>query len=498
LSLIHRVVRGILWGQIGKILEVILGLAFTVVVGRYIGPTGYGIYMLIMSIVGLVIVISSFGFEEALGKFIPKVLVDGSKEELSRLFKSLLKNRIIIVLCLSVTIILLREAITKIFAIPVFSRYLVFAALLILTQGVTDLLASFFTALLKIKILTVVKTFTQATSLILTVVFFQFVGPTVLTVLSASAIASLLGIGFYCLQARTYLFKIPLQSISLGPIYRFGLIVWLVKLASFALANNIDKLLIGCLLRDTAQVGYYSIATTFLVALHGLFTAGWGITILPALSEAREKYGLSGMTQILSIYCKLLTLIMLPSVMFLGRYANTFILSLFGNAYYPSIPLLRTYILLNIITIFFIGGVTGISLYVVGKEKLVLKLCILSGVLNIILDFLLIPLYGALGAIIATGISVAIFSLLELIFTFKYVPIEYPYRFVGKVFFTGIICLFFLSGLKTHNFWSLSAVGILYVILLTVLFYFLKLLEPQDKEFLIKLNPRLAPVVKYF
>jgi O-antigen/teichoic acid export membrane protein len=252
------------------------------------------------------------------------------------------------------------------------------------------------------------------------------------------------------------------------------------------------------LLKDTAQVGYYSIAAILLVSLHSLLTVGWGTTILPALSEAQAKNGLSGMVEILNIYFKLLILVILPAVMFLGYYANTFILGLFGSIYSPSIHLLKTYILFDILTIFFMGGVTGFSLYVIDKEKLVLKLCILSGALNIILDFVLIPLYGALGAIIATGISIAIFSLLELILIFKYIPIKYPYRFISKVLLAGIICLSSLSWIKTQNLWSLFVIGILYLILLAASFYLLKILEPQDKELLIKLNPRFASVLRYF
>jgi O-antigen/teichoic acid export membrane protein len=492
MGLIQRIILGIFWGQTGKVFEVILGLAFTMVVGRYMGPAGYGIYSLIMSIVGLLVVISSFGFAEAMGRFIPKVSVERSQEALSYLFKSLLKKRIIIVLVLSLMIILLRESIAEIFAISAFSKYILFAALLIFSQGATDLLASFFNALLKIKTLTMVKLSTQATSLVLTLILFRLKGATVSAVLSASLIASLLGLGFYLLEARPHLFKIPVESIPLGPIYRFGLILWLMNLGIFALANHIDKILIGYLLRDTAQIGYYSIAATLLTNFHGLLSAGWGITILPALSEAQAKQGLLGMTQVLNIYFKLLILVMLPALMFLGYYANTFILGLFGSAYSPSITLLRIYISLDILTIFFIGGVAGFSLYVVGKERLVLKLCILSGVLNIVLDLILIPLYNALGAIIATGISVAIFSLLVLIFTFKYVPIKYPYRFIGKVFLAGIICLFCICWVKIQNLWSLSVIGILYVILLAVSLYFLKILEPQDKELLNKLRKSLT------
>ena len=58
--------------------------------------------------------------------------------------------------------------------------------------------------------------------------------------------------------------------------YRFGMVVWLTNLANFALANHIDKILIGTLLKDTAAVGHYSIAAMLLTSLHAVLTAGWG------------------------------------------------------------------------------------------------------------------------------------------------------------------------------------------------------------------------------
>jgi stage V sporulation protein B len=496
MGLIHRIFSGMFWGQAGKILEAALGIIFTVAISRYLGPPGYGIYNLVMSLAGLVIVVSSFGFGEALGKFVPQLLAAGNEAGLSYLLRRLFKTRFVVIISLAFTLIIFREFVSRAFNIPDFEGYMVFVALLAVTQGLSDLLTSFFTALLRIKLLTIARLFIQATILILTIVFFKLRAPAVMIVFLVSAAVSFCGVIVYLSYSRRYLFKIKSEPFPLKPIYIFSATVWLITLATFALANNIDKILIGFLLKDTAQIGHYGIAAMLIVSLHGLLTAGWGVTILPALSEAHAKYGLDGMARVLNVYSKLLLLIMLPAAMFLGLHAHVVIISLFTSVYSPAIYLLQAYILLDAFMIIFIGGVMGFPLYVLGKEKLVLKLCLACGILNIVLDFVLIPTFGALGAVIATGLSGTLFSLAQLIFVFQYVPLKYPYKFLVKVFSAGLACLLPFYYLRIQSIWYLVPAGIIYAVILAAVLYFLRLLEPEDKEVLVKLNPRFAFLVR--
>ncbi len=496
MGLIHRIFSGMFWGQLGKILEVALGFIFIVAISRYLGPSGYGVYNLVMSVAGFAVAVSSFGFSDALGKFAPQLLAQEKESSLSYLFRHLFRARLAIIISLVFVLILFRGVVASLFGIKDFEGYLVFAALLALTQGVSDLLISFFTALLRIKLITITRLFVQGATLILTIALFKLQTPLVMIVFFVSVVVSLCGVIIYLAYSWRYLFGVKPEPIPLDEVYRFSATVWLITLATFALANHIDKILIGCLLKDTSQIGYYGVAVTLLVSLHGLLTAGWGVTILPALSEAHTKYGLSGMARVLEVYSKLILLIMLPAIMFLGLHAHVVIISLFASTYSPAIQLLQVYILLDVFIVIFIGGVMGFPLYVLGKEKMVLKLFLACGALNIILDFILIPLYGALGAVIATGVSGSILSLAQLFFVFRLVPLKYPYKFLGKVFFAGLISLFPFYWLQIQSIWYLIPAGITYVAILTGVLYFLRLLEAEDKEVLVKLNPGFAFLVR--
>ena len=47
-SLGYRALRGIIWGYLGKFSEMFLAFAFSIIVGRTLGPVIYGQYNLFM------------------------------------------------------------------------------------------------------------------------------------------------------------------------------------------------------------------------------------------------------------------------------------------------------------------------------------------------------------------------------------------------------------------------------------------------------------------
>ncbi len=492
MKLFERARLGIIWGQIGKIIEIVLGLIFTVAVGRAMEPAGYGVYSLVISVVGFFMLVASLGFAEILGKFAPQIIETAGVEKLRVFFKGLLKKRLVLVLIIAGIVLLIGKNFPLFSQSRNYARYLFFIAALVVLQGVSELYISLFTALLKLKVVTYVKLLVQFLVLTLTLLFFYLYGVSVTTVLLFTASATFVGIIFYYIIAGRFFGKSCAGSYFVPGAYRFGMVVWLTNLANFALANHIDKILIGTLLKDTAAVGHYSIAAMLLTSLHAVLTAGMGLTVLPVLSEAYAKHGKEGMVEAIRVYFKLLVVVMLPAVFFLGYAAHPIIVGLFGNAYAPSARLLGTYVMLDILIILFMGGLTLFPLYILGKERLVLKLCIFAGALNIVLDLLLIPPYKALGAIIATGISTSLFSFLELWYVIKYLPKAYPLRFSLKVILSAGICLVpFLLWIRLP-FVYLPGLAIVYAAIVLTLLYFLKVIEPEDQKILEKLYPRLG------
>jgi O-antigen/teichoic acid export membrane protein len=114
-------------------------------------------------------------------------------------------------------------------------------------------------------------------------------------------------------------------------------------------------------------------------------------------------------------------------------------------------------------------GFNGLTLKVLGKLRYIVTINILAAVINIMLNLLLIPSYGALGACVATGISLVIHNILKQaglrlatginVFETQYIPL---YTIIVASAF-GL----FLIQIFTSNFFMLflaSAVASIFVL----------------------------------
>ena len=73
-SFLHtQIIKGYTWSQLGKFLIQIFYFLFSLTLARFIGPTKYGWYSLIMSIHALYITITSLGLEQGIHNFIARI-----------------------------------------------------------------------------------------------------------------------------------------------------------------------------------------------------------------------------------------------------------------------------------------------------------------------------------------------------------------------------------------------------------------------------------------
>lgn len=507
--MLKRILSSIIWGQIGKIFEFAFAIAFTIFISRELGPSDYGIYTLIVSIIGLAILLTSFGFGEVLGKNIPLFITKNEEHKVIHLFKYLLSLRFVFLILFGLIIYFMREWISEFLNSPDIKKYLILVSVFMVIQGVSELFTAFYTALLKLKVVSFVKVTIQVICLFLTFVFFKILGASIFSVFYALIISFIFGLFIYFIPVGSKFFpntlnkkKIDTEN-SFKILLNFGIYLWLINIFTIGLlGGHIDSLLISFFTKDTAQVGYYGISARILITLHILITAGWWSTLMPVLSEVKSKYGIYGMAGVWSAYSKLLVGIFIPALVFIIKFSNPIIVVLFGIKYMPAVILLKWYAVLTVFFMLFTAGLSAFTLCIAGKEKLVLFLRLIFGLINVILDIILIPIYGALGAVLATGISIAILGLVEMLFTIKHVQVSYPYIFVGKILPVVIASIILTSALLEYlsvSMWLLLFLaGVVYCIFLIVGFVFVKPLTNKDREILTTLTPKLAPIYRFF
>lgn len=169
-------------------------------------------------------------------------------------------------------------------------------------------------------------------------------------------------------------------------------------------------------------VGYFTAGTKISHIGLTLITS-LGTVLLPRCSHLLKTGDHDGFRSVINKSLNVTLALSLPMTVGLMLLAAPITIIFCGNEYHPSIPVLY----LNAPVIIFISltNVMGIQvLYPMDKVNLVIISVTGAAILNLILNFLLIPQYGATGAAISTLIAEFSVLLLQIIFGRKY----YPFR----------------------------------------------------------------------
>jgi O-antigen/teichoic acid export membrane protein len=198
----------------------------------------------------------------------------------------------------------------------------------------------------------------------------------------------------------------PMGGYKLSPHLKAVAIFFAMTCAS-TVYTNLDTVMLG-FMRGETVVGYYDAAVKIKSILVSIVTS-LGVVLLPRASYYVER-GL--MEEFHSISRKALNFVFvaaLPMMLYFMLFARQGILLLSGEGYDPSVSAMQ----IIMPTLLFIGlsNILGIQILVpMGKEKVVLWSLIVGAVVDVIINILLIPGYGAAGA--AAGTMVAEFAVL--------------------------------------------------------------------------------------
>ncbi|WP_198265489.1 flippase [sulfur-oxidizing endosymbiont of Gigantopelta aegis] len=188
---------------------------------------------------------------------------------------------------------------------------------------------------------------------------------------------------------------------------------WTLALASFLIAiyMKIDQVMIGSML-DAEQVGIYSVAvrlSEFWLFIPGIMIS----TFMPYLVSLRETNNKLYYFRLMQLYSLMFWMGIFIGIVVLF-FGEGFIVLLFGEVYEGAYSAL-VYNIWSGIAISH-GMVRGIWLICENLQKYRLYSIIISVTLNVIMNYILIPLYGIDGAAIATlltqSLSVWLFSFL--------------------------------------------------------------------------------------
>lgn len=206
---------------------------------------------------------------------------------------------------------------------------------------------------------------------------------------------------------------------------------------------NLNSVMLG-FLKDSESVGFFTAATKLSQMILGIASA-LGTVMLPRLSHLVASNNMNEFNRLAQKAIKFMFAITLP--LSIGCFFTApYIIPIFcGETYHPAINTLQ---LISPI-IFFIGlsGVLGIQiLYPQGQENKVIVCTALGAIINLILNFILIPNWSHLGAAVATLFAEIVVTISMLFIGKNFIPIIWKDRsflnyILGSIGLTIIILL---------------------------------------------------------
>lgn len=237
------------------------------------------------------------------------------------------------------------------------------------------------------------------------------------------------------------------QTVEL--LLRFGLPVMLTSVAGAVLTHT-DTLFLT-LFTTVDEVGiYHSALPTAKLLLFLVFVIN--TVLLPLVAELWEKNEKQLITQMIERMYHYALIVTIPLAIVILVYAPTILSLLFGEQYLPAVPILR---ILTISSLFLIlHAINTATLSGMGMPKANTKAIFLAAGLNVILNIILIPSLGGIGAAISTFLATVILFGYSTWFLRKQLHLRLPFfewvrvlaggaaflstLWLSKVFFFGI------------------------------------------------------------
>lgn len=375
-----------------------------IVLGRELGPEGLGVYTLAFTIYLFGMQFAAFGIGSALTKYVAEFLDD--RATIRNYVSSGMTSSIITGALMGVVLFLLAPYIAiSFFHVPELEPLIQLTAIcypfIAIQKAVLGTLNGFRKMHLY-ALLNIIQNVTVVVASIALVLLFEmgvmgavigFVGPTILV----SALCPVLIRG--CIGLDASLWNTP----ALRATTVFGFYVVLGNSIGF-LNTQVDSILIGYYMNPT-EVGIYAVAVLLAQTLTLIPSAVQRVTA-PATATLYGKGDIAGVRSIILSSMKknfLISIGVAVAIAISGPYIIIFFFTdVFLIAYIPLLILLLGH------TIFAPLMSVGATLSSIGKVHVPFRISAICGVLNVILNVLLIPDFGVNGAALATTVTTII------------------------------------------------------------------------------------------
>lgn len=404
------------WSFISLLISSCAHFLLRIALGNELGPSGLGTYTLIFTIYIIGNQFAAFGLDAALTKHIAEY-----HDDLQRVKSYVTSGLIGALICGLITVFLL-SAFSEIISIYIFhdvnaSELLKIVAFCYPFMAIQKIILGTLNGLRKINYFALVNILQNMLIFVTSAISVLYFNTGVKGAVLGLAIPTIVITLFFSLILKDYIeFSGLMSLVSLKILIKFGFYVVLTN--SVGLINaQIDSLFIGYFMTGT-DVGYYAIAIIIIQAVTLLPTSIQTITS-PLIASYHHNKDYKSMRLLIKetlLKTYVITTILSVIIVLCGKLLiQVLFTEKFMPAYVPMLILLLGYSISSPI------GAVGGALSSIGKVDISFQRSVLCLIINIILNLLLVPKFGLIGAAIATSSALIFTSITHFFLLNKYI-----------------------------------------------------------------------------
>jgi O-antigen/teichoic acid export membrane protein len=474
---------------VGVILSKVFLYLFKVIIARYFGPEVYGFFSISLMILTLFVVVSLFGLSEGLLRFIPIYLGKNEIKKVSWLLKT--ASLIALVSSIIFSFVLYFSAYwisNTIFHNPILIIYLKISAFVIPFLALSNIYLSVIRAFERITAYSFILNIFQNLVKLVFLLILIFFG------LKSNSIMIAYLIGTMSMLAISYLFCKYKISELFGKFHvsktekkkiKFSVFAYSLPLmfsSIFYLVYTwIDSFVIGTLrVNGIVEVGIYNAAVPIALIL-AIFPELFMQMFYPFITKEYAKKNYKLIQDLSKQITKWIFIISLPIFIIMFIFPGAVINIFFGQKFLSSEFTLRILSLGVFISI--LNGFFTTLLSMAGKSKTIFANLIVTSLINLILNIILVPKYGIIGAATSTTIAwvlltIVLFVQVRLVLGF--VPLKKKLVSIFLISLVPALILIIVRQFVAVNVLTLIVLGILFVLVYLLAILLIKGFDRND------------------
>ena len=428
----------------GRLVHVFATGALLLLLTRTLGPDGYGVLALALSIFALSRFFSESGVPWSGARYIANNRIERPGRAVAAVYESgwlLLATAVGV----SIAVAVFADELAGLLGEPALATPLFVGALLVAFRSIhqyNQVILQGFEAIVETAKLHTIEGLLSLAFVATFVVYRP--SPTAAVAGYALAYASGAIVGLFLL--RRVVGELGVEPVDRRPIRR-KILAYNVPLSVTRLSNEIDKevdvVLVG-LFAGPVQVAFYTIGKQ-LSQLTRVPATSIGFALSPSYGAERGTGAVEGATEIYQESLSKTLVLYVPAAVGIFVVAGVAIPTVFGGGYAGAVPIVQ---LLSLFVLFeAVERITGPALDYLGRARARAILKMVTSLANLGLNLLLIPPFGAVGAAVATVITYGTYAVGSVVVVYTELPFDY--RAVAGTL-AGVTAIAFGMGLVVY------------------------------------------------